>query len=92
MNRFLKRGLIGLIAGIALNVAGYTMKEKGIDHYGWLMIIGVILFGIGFILTLYSFMRKVEAQGLIEERAEEKEKKKRFRIELKKPKNVSPAS
>jgi len=92
MNRFLKRGLICLIAGIALNIVGYAMKENNINYYGWPMIVGVILFGIGFILTLYSFMRKVEAQGLIEERAEEKEKKKRFRIELKKPKKISPAS
>ncbi|WP_207535493.1 hypothetical protein [Desertivirga arenae] len=92
MNRFLKRGLLSLVAGIALNVAGYLMMEHNQRHYGWLMIAGVILFGLGFILILYSFMRKVEAQGLIEERAEVKEKRKRFRLELKKPKKVSPAS
>jgi hypothetical protein len=92
MNRFLKRGLISLFAGIALNIGGYLMMEENQNYYGWLMVPGVILFGLGFILVLYSFMRKVEAQGLIEERAEEKEKKKRFRLELKKPKKVSPAS
>lgn len=91
MNRFLKRGLISLFAGIALNIGGYLMMEDNQNYYGWLMVPGVILFGLGFILVLYSFMRKVEAQGLIEERAEEKEKKKRFRLELRKPKKVSPA-
>ena len=91
MNRFLKRGLIALIAGIALNVAGYMMKENNTDYYGWLMIFGVILFGIGFILTFYSFVRKVEAQGLIEERAEQLKKKKRFRLGWGKHKKVSPA-
>jgi len=77
-NRFVRRGIILLVAGIALNVAGYLMDKNNINYYGWLMIAGVIMFGIGFITILYSFMRKVEAQGIIEERAEEKEKKKRF--------------
>ena len=76
-NRFVRRGLILLIAGITLNVAGYLMDKNNINYYGWLMIVGVIMFGIGFITILYSFMRKVEAQGIMEERAEEKEKKKR---------------
>jgi hypothetical protein len=89
MNRFLKRGLIALVAGVILNIAGYMMKENNLDHYGWLMIFGVILFGIGFILTFYSFVRKVEAQGLIEDRAEQLEKKKRFRLGWGKHKKVS---
>ena len=80
-NRFVRRGLILLITGIALNVAGYYMKARNIDHYGWPMIMGVIMFGIGFISIFYSFFRKVEAKGIVEERAEEKEKKARLNIE-----------
>jgi len=91
MNRFLKRGLLGLVTGIALNIVGYIMKEHNMDYYGLLMILGVIFFGIGFIFTLYSFMRKVEAQGLMEERVEERERKKRFRLGWGKPKKVSAA-
>ena len=58
------------------------------DYYGWLMIAGVIMFGIGFVSIFYSFFRKVEAQGILEERAEEKEKKARFKIESRKRKHA----
>jgi len=88
-NRFVRRGLILLIGGIAFNVAGYLMDKHNISYYGWLMIAGVIMFGIGFITILYSFIRKVEAQSIIEERAEEKEKKKRFWLESKKTKRTA---
>ncbi|WP_256012843.1 signal peptidase [Desertivirga xinjiangensis] len=87
-NRFIRRGLLLLIAGIAFNVVGYIMKDHKMDYYGWLMIAGVIMFGIGFVSIFYSFFRKVEAQGIIEDRAEEKEKKAKFKIESKKRKHV----
>ena len=86
-NRFLRRGLLMLIAGIALNIIGYVMMERNLDHYGWPMIIGTILFGIGFITIFYSFVRKVEAQGIIEERAVEAEKKAMFENESKEQAN-----
>jgi len=83
-NRFVRRGVILLVAGIVFNIAGYVMDEHNIDYYRWLMIAGVIMFGIGFITIFYSFIRNVEAEGIKEERAEEKEKKKRFRLESRK--------
>ncbi|WP_207426868.1 hypothetical protein [Pedobacter sp. SYSU D00535] len=88
MNRFLKRGIILLIAGIAFNIVGYVMKDRGLDHYGWPMVAGTVLFGLGFLFAFYSLFRKVEAQGLIEERAEEKERKARFDKEARKRKHA----
>lgn len=75
MNRFLKKGLILIVAGVALNVVGYLIKKNDWWHYGWAMIIGTVLFGIGFLLVFYSFVRKVEYQGLIEEREAEAKKR-----------------
>ncbi len=75
MNKFLVRGLILIGAGIGLNILGYAIKENMWGKYGWAMIIGTILFGIGFILVFYSFFRRVEYKGLVEERAIEAEKK-----------------
>ena len=89
-NRFVRRGLVLLLSGIALNIAGFVMKHHNMGYYGWFMAIGVICFGIRFISLLYSLMRKVEAQGLIEERAEEKEKKKKFKKEAIKASQPSP--
>jgi hypothetical protein len=90
-NRFVRRGLILLIAGIVCTAAGYLMKQNNTEYYGWLMVAGVIMFGIGFISIFYSFIRKVEAQGIIEERAEEKEKKEKFKEEAGNAKHPFPA-
>lgn len=73
-NRFVKRGVIAFVAGVALNVVGYVMKDKGMDLYGWAMILGTILFGVGFLLIFYTLVRKVEYKGIIEERAEDSDK------------------
>jgi formate/nitrite transporter FocA (FNT family) len=73
-NRFVKRGVIAFIAGIALNILGYVLKENGNDLYGWAMLIGTILFGVGFLLIFYSIVRKVEYTGIKEERAENADK------------------
>ena len=67
-NRFVKRGVIAFVTGIALNILGYMMKANENDLYGWAMILGTILFGVGFLLIFYSLVRKVEAQGIKEER------------------------
>jgi len=81
-NRFLKRGIILIVLGVALNIAGYfMMNSKEFTHYGWAMIAGTVLFGIGFLSFFYSFVRKVEAKGIIEERAAEAEKKEKFSME-----------
>ena len=67
-NRFVKRGVIAFVLGVALNIVGYIMKANENDLFGWAMIVGTILFGVGFLLIFYSLVRKVEAQGIKEER------------------------
>ncbi len=75
MSKYLKRGLILLVAGIGLNILGYIIKQNDWGLYGWAMILGTILFGAGFLFVFYSFVRKVEYKGLVEDRTAEAEKK-----------------
>ena len=63
-----------LLAGIAFNIIGWFIKVEDLGLYGWAMIIGVLLFGAGFLLIFYSLMRKVEYRGIVEDRAAEAEK------------------
>ncbi|MBC7914757.1 MAG: signal peptidase [Pyrinomonadaceae bacterium] len=81
-NRFFKRGIIALVIGIALNILGYVMKSHEMEFYGWTMIVGTILFGIGFLLIFYSIVRKVEHQGIVEERADDAEKLSKHKLEV----------
>lgn len=64
-----------LTVGVALNLLGYVIRENEWGPYGWAMLIGTVIFGLGFLSAFYSFVRKVEYKGLVEERAEEAEKK-----------------
>lgn len=66
----MRRGLLLLLAGVGLNVLGLYFQERDLDAYKWAMIIGTFLFGIGFLLILYSLIRKVERAAILEERAE----------------------
>lgn len=75
MNKFMKRGLILVAIGVGLNLLGYSIKRNAFEDYGWAMILGTLSFGIGFVSIFYSFVRKVEYKGIIEERAVEAEKK-----------------
>lgn len=83
MNKYLKRGLLLIIPGIGMNVLGYAIKQNDWGFYGWAMITGTILFGVGFLFIFYSLVRKVEYQGLVEERAVEAEKKEQRKAERK---------
>lgn len=65
----MSKGLILLILGVLLNVLGYFIKGNDLGHYGWAMIIGTVLFGVGFLLVFYSLVRKFERQAILEERA-----------------------
>lgn len=73
MNKYLKRGLLLLIAGAALIGVGYLIKnDEDINlKYGWAMIIGFLLFGIGFLSIVYRLIRKVERDSILEERSNE---------------------
>ncbi len=78
-NRYMQRGVVLLLAGIVVNVIGLFIKTEEWEiagykiKYGWLLILGVLLFGAGFLYVLYSLIRKVERHAILEERAIEKE-------------------
>lgn len=71
----MRRGLVMVAVGVGLNIVGYSIKRNEFENYGWAMIIGTILFGVGFLFIFYSFVRKVEYKGILEERAVVAEKK-----------------
>ncbi|MFC3197231.1 signal peptidase [Parapedobacter deserti] len=70
MNKYLRRGLIFTTCGAACCILGYYLMDKEIDLYKWVMAIGVVIFGIGFLTVFYSFIRKIERQSILEERKE----------------------
>ncbi len=70
----MSRGLLLLIAGVGFILLGKLIQIRDWGLYGWAMILGILLFGVGFLMMLYSLMRKVEYQGIIEDRAAEAEK------------------
>lgn len=74
MNKYLLRGLIYTVTGLACCAWGYALMAG--DHliYKWVMIAGVIIFGMGFLTVVYSFIRKIERQSIIEERKEHQAK------------------
>jgi hypothetical protein len=74
MNKFLKRGLLLFIAGVALILFGYYLKDTELMKYGWAMIIGYLAFGAGFMYIIYSLIRKIDRKAIMDERADEAER------------------
>lgn len=70
----MKRGLWLFIAGVALILFGYYLKDTELMKYGWAMIIGYIGFGLGVLYILYSLIRKIDRRALMQGRADEAEK------------------
>lgn len=73
-NKYMRRGILLLLAGIGLIALGYYLMETELMKYGWAMIIGYIAFGAGFLWILYSLMRKIERKSHLNQRAEEADK------------------
>lgn len=69
----MKRGLWLFIAGVALILFGYYLKDTELMKYGWAMIIGYIGFGLGILYILYSLIRKIDRRALMKGRALEAE-------------------
>lgn len=73
MNKYLLRGLAALGIGIAIVYVGYQQKQAEIQYYKLIMTVGVFLFGIGFLTTIYSFFRKIDRHSLMEDRKKNQE-------------------
>lgn len=74
MNKYFRRGLIYAIAGLGLCAFGYSLMDREISAYKWVLAIGVILFGIGFLTVIYSFLRKIERKSILDERKKQQNK------------------
>lgn len=70
MNRYLRSGLIYLSLGLLLGLLGYYLMEQDIALYRWVMIVGFIVFGFGFLLTIYALIRKIERRSFLRSRRE----------------------
>lgn len=69
MNRYLKRGLIFVVLGVALCYYGLYSKDPVASFYKLPLIAGVIAFGYGFVMVIYSLMRKIERRSIEEMRS-----------------------
>lgn len=70
----MRRGVFLLILGVGFNLLGYYLMEEELLKYGWAMIIGTIAFGVGFLMVIYSLMRKIDRKSLLEDRQAAAEK------------------
>ncbi|TJY67756.1 signal peptidase [Sphingobacterium alkalisoli] len=70
MNKYLFRGILLLLTGIAAVYGGNILMESENSTYKISMVIGVILFGMGFLLIIYSFFRKIDRKTILDRRRE----------------------
>ncbi|MEH6308884.1 signal peptidase [Olivibacter sp. CPCC 100613] len=71
MNKYLKRGILITVLGILIGMLGMYLKRLENDFYGIILTLGVVLFGVGFVTIVYSLIRKIERQSILESREEE---------------------
>jgi len=72
MNKYLFRGLVFVVIGGAIGVWSVYLQKQELSYFRWFMISAVILFGIGFLLVIYSLIRKIERRSILDERANTK--------------------
>jgi len=75
MNKYLRRGIVGTVLGLALCLLGLFLMGKGLAIYKWTMICGVIAFGMGFLTIIYGLIRKIERRSILDERKARNRKK-----------------
>lgn len=75
-NKYMRRGFLLIITGVAFVLLGYYLMEEEIFKYGWSMIIGTVAFGAGFLYILYSIIRKMDRKAILDDRASESEEEK----------------
>lgn len=75
MNKYLKRGVGGTALGIIICAFGLYLKDLESNWYGFTLIVGVIVFGVGFVTIVYSLIRKIERKSILESREKQSESK-----------------
>ena len=73
MNKYVRRGVLGVAAGGALCVLGLFLMKKDLSIYKWALVSGVIGFGVGFLTTIYGLIRKIERRSILDDRKERKQ-------------------
>lgn len=68
MNKYLLRGIIGTVSGLALGMLGLYLMSDDSSNYKWMLLSGVVVFGFGFLTIVYSLIRKIERRSLLDER------------------------
>lgn len=68
MNKYLLRGIISTTLGLALCILGLYLMDNEFSGYKWILVIGVVVFGFGFLTIIYSLIRKIERHSLLDER------------------------
>ncbi|WP_411273090.1 signal peptidase [Daejeonella sp.] len=76
LNKYMRRGIVLIIIGVAFVLLGYYLMEEELFKYGWSMIIGTVAFGAGFLYILYSLIRKMDRKAILDNRAAEPEQEK----------------
>ncbi|MNK13671.1 hypothetical protein D3C87_317580 [compost metagenome] len=76
MNKYLRKGIREIIIGVVLVILGYYLMEQRSNWYKLAMLIGVIVFSIGFLTLIYRMIRKVDRNAIIEMREESHKKDK----------------
>lgn len=72
MNKYLLRGLLCVsLGGGAVFYSIYLMNKEA-NLYKWVMSLGVLVFGIGFLLILYSLFRKIDRRAVLKHRQTQK--------------------
>lgn len=62
-----------MIIGVLLCYYGVYSKDPLASFYKIPLVLGVFSFGYGFIMVIYSLMRKIERESILEERTEQVE-------------------
>lgn len=71
MNKYLLRGLLMVAVGVGATYYSYGLMVSENDLYKWLMSLGVILFGVGFMTVMYSLFRKIDRRTIQKQRREQ---------------------
>lgn len=61
-----------VLIGLLLGFVGWYLKNETDIFYGWAMVAGVVVFGIGFLTVIYSLIRQVEYHSIVQDRSHAK--------------------